>query len=245
MLAGMPVLANLPFEVHAGRDDGRLDRVQHVETVGHLAETVPVAALLASLGSPLISSRRRGRCPHRPACRAPDLEPPVVAVLLVHLAHRPAEVQRLGNAFLDQRGASGRLHHGGRHIAAGNDAVLRAGAGVHQVGLVEQVAVQLGGLRVLHQHLAGLADAGQQLVDGLGGIHHGALRPRALLAHGVVGAVERVEGRVRQPGLIEVQVVDVAVEQALDGLGVVEHAVVGGLRQRQHARLDLVWRRRP
>ena len=40
------------------------------------------------------------------------------------------------------------------------------------------------------------------------------LRPRAVLAHRVVGAVERVEGRVRQPGLVEVQRVDVAVEHA-------------------------------
>jgi hypothetical protein len=36
---------------------------------------------------------------------------------------------------------------------------------------------------------------------------------------------------MRQPGLVKVQVVDVAVEHALDGLGVVEHAVVGRLRE--------------
>ena len=36
------------------------------------------------------------------------------------------------------------------------------------------------------------------------------------------------------------QVVHVAIEHALDGFGVVEHAVVSGLRERQHARLDLL-----
>ena len=172
--------------------------------------------------------------------RAPNLEPPVVlAKVVLHLAHGTAKVQRFEQAFFHQGRTAGRLHHGGGHVAAGDDAVLRAGAGVHQVGLVEEVAVQLGGLRVLHQHVAGLADAGQQLVDGLRGVHHRMLRTRALLAHGVEAAVERVEGRVRQPGLVKVQVVHVAVEHALDGLGVVEHAVVGGLREREHARLDL------
>jgi hypothetical protein len=83
---------------------------------------------------------------------------------------------------------------------------------VHQVGLVEEVAVELDRLRVLHQHLAGLADAGQQLVRALRGIDHRLLRPRAVLAHRVEGAVELVEGGVRQPGLVEVQRVDVAVE---------------------------------
>jgi hypothetical protein len=110
---------------------------------------------------------------------------------------------------------------------------------VHQVGLVEEVAVELAVDRVLHQHLAGLADAGQQLVRALRGEDQLVLRPRALLAHRVEAAVELVEGRVRQPGLVEVQRVDVAVERVLDGLGVVEHAVVGALRQRQDARLDL------
>ena len=62
-------------------------------------------------------------------------------------------------------------------------------------------------------------------------------RARAVLAHRVVGAVELVEGRVRQPGFVEVQGVDVAVERVLDGLGVVEHSVVGALRQGQDARL--------
>jgi hypothetical protein len=172
---------------------------------------------------------------------APDLEPPLVlAELFLDLAHGAAEVERFEDAFFHQRGAAGRLHHGGGHVAARDDRVLRAGRRVHQVGLVEEVAVERAILRVLHQHVAGLADAGQQLVRGLRGEHQRVLGAHAALAHRVVGAVERVEGGVRQPGLVEVQRVDVAVEHVLDGLGVVDHAVVGRLRERHHARLDLL-----
>jgi hypothetical protein len=52
-------------------------------------------------------------------------------------------------------------------------------------------------------------------------------------------AVEVVEGRVRQPGLVESAGVDLAVEQFLDRLDVVEHAVVGALGERQDARRGL------
>ena len=107
---------------------------------------------------------------------------------------------------------------------------------MHQIRLVEKEAVQRHGLRVLHQHLAGLADARQQLVNGLGGVHQRFFRARPFLAHGVIRAVEGVKGRVRQPGFVEMQVVDVAVQQLLDGFGVVEDAVVGGLRERKNAR---------
>ncbi len=231
-------LVELAVQVQAGRDDGGLDRVQHVEAIGQLAEAVPLAAVLPALAvaadDPVLGSAHTlvGHL-----LGAPDLEPPVVfAELLFHLAHGAAEVQGFEQALFHEGGAAGRLHHGGRHVAAGDDAVLRAGRSVHQVRLVEERAVQLHRLRILHEHMAGLADAGQQLVDGLRRIHHRMLRARALLAHGVVAAVERVEGRVRQPGFVEMQVVHVAIHHRLDGLGVVEHAVVGGLRDRHHAR---------
>ena len=109
---------------------------------------------------------------------------------------------------------------------------------MHQVGLVEQMLVQLDGLRILHQYMAGLADTGQQLVNGLGGIDHGLLGSGPVLAHGVVGAVERVKSGVGQPSFVKVDVVHVAVEHVLDSFGVVQHAVVGGLGQRQHPRPD-------
>ncbi|MCY1169354.1 hypothetical protein D9M73_93800 [compost metagenome] len=109
---------------------------------------------------------------------------------------------------------------------------------MHQVGLIEEVPVELDVLRVLHQYMAGLADTGQQLVDRLRGVDHRIFWPDAVLAHGMVSAVEGMECRVRQPGLVKMQVVDVTVEHALDGFSVVQHTVVSGLRQCQHPRLD-------
>lgn len=95
-------------------------------------------------------------------------------------------------------------------------------------------------MRVLHEDVAGLADAGEQFVDGLGGVDDGFLRAGAVFAHGVIAAVEGVEGGVWQPGFVKMQVVDVAVECLLDELGVVEHAVVGGLGEGEDAGLDCV-----
>ena len=88
--------------------------------------------------------------------------------------------------------------------------------------------------------MAGLADTRQQFVDGLGGIHHSVARPHALFTHGMVGAIKRVKRGMRQPRLIKMQVVHIAIKHALDGLGVVEHAVIGRLGQRQNARLDFL-----
>ena len=51
-------------------------------------------------------------------------------------------------------------------------------------------------------------------------------------------AVKGVEGGVRQPSLVKVQGVNIPIECVLDGLGVVEHAVIGALGERQDARLD-------
>ena len=90
--------------------------------------------------------------------------------------------------------------------------------------------IELDRLRVLHQHMAGLADTGQQLVDRLGCVHHGLFRPRTVFTHGVVGAVKRMERRVRQPSFIKMDVFNIAIEQAFDCLGIVQNAVVGGLR---------------
>ena len=99
--------------------------------------------------------------------------------------------------------------------------------------------VELALLRILHQHLRCLADSGEQLVCRLRCENELIFRPRPGAAHRVVLAVEGVESGVRQPGFVEMQRIDVAVERMLDRLGVVEHAVVGALRQRQDARLDL------
>ena len=88
--------------------------------------------------------------------------------------------------------------------------------------------------------MAGLADTRQQFVDRLGGIHHSVARSHALFTHGMVGAIKRVKRRMWQPRLVKVQVVHIAVKHALDGFGVVEHAVISGLGQSQNARLDFL-----
>jgi hypothetical protein len=48
-----------------------------------------------------------------------------------------------------------------------------------------------------------------------------------------------VKGRVRQPGLVKVQVFYIPIEHGFDGLRVVEHAVVGRLGERHHPGFDL------
>ena len=52
--------------------------------------------------------------------------------------------------------------------------------------------------------------------------------------------VEVVERRVRQPGFIEVQRIDAIAEHFLQHFHVVEHAVVGRLRDREDARLGFL-----
>ena len=231
--AGMPVVGEIAVDVEPGRDDRGLDRVEHVEAGRELAEAVP--ALVGAQHPVLaLADALLGQ-----ALRPPHLEPPVVAEFLVHLAHGAAEVERLQDRLLHQRGAARRLHHRRRHVARGDDRVLRRGRGVHQVGFVEDVAVELALLAVLHQDLRGLRQAGQQLVRRLRGEHHRFLAARAVAADGVHAAVEIVEGRVRQPGLVEVQRVDLAVEHLLDRLDVVEDAVVGALGDGEDARLGL------
>ena len=225
-------LAEAAGHIQARGDDRGLDRVQHVEAFGQVAEAVP---MLVGLQDPFVAVA--DAFGHQ-AVRAPDLEPPVVlAEFGFHLAHGAAEVHGFADAFLDQRGASGRFHHGGGHVAGRDDRVLRRRGRVHQVRLVEDVAVQLAGLGLLHDDLRGLRDAGQQLVRGVRGEHHRVLAARAVLADGVHVLVELVERRVRQPGFVEVQRVDVAAELFLDHFDVVDHAIVGALRQRQDARV--------
>ena len=152
-------LGELARHVQPRRDDGALDRVEQVEAFGQVAEAVPlvaglqhpVAAVADALGGQLVG--------------APDGEPPVLSpnsLSTLRMARRKSSDS--GMLSSTSAGPPGRFHHRRRHVAAGDDGVLRAGAGVHQVGLVEEVAVELALLRVLHQHLAGLADAGQQLV---------------------------------------------------------------------------------
>ena len=71
----------------------------------------------------------------------------------------------------------------------------------------------------------------------LRGEHGGVFARLAARPNGVHVLIERMERRVRQPGFVEVQIFDIALQFFLDRLYVVEHAVVGALRDRHHARL--------
>ena len=86
--------------------------------------------------------------------------------------------------------------------------------------------------------MGGLTDAGQKLVDGLGRINHRMLGALTLLSHGVVWAIKRMESGMGQPGLIKVQIRNVAIQHAFDGLCVVEHSVIGGLSDGHHPGLN-------
>ena len=64
--------------------------------------------------------------------------------------------------------------------------------------------------------------------------------PRAAAADGVHVLVELVERGVRQPSLVEMQGVDLAIQHFLDLFHVVENAVVGGLGDGQHPGLGFL-----
>ena len=97
---------------------------------------------------------------------------------------------------------------------------------MHQISFVENIAVELLVLGILDQNLRSLAQAGEQLVRRLGRKNHRLLAARAIRADGVIIAIKIMEGGVRQPGFVEMQGVDLAVQLFLDVLDVVEDAVV-------------------
>jgi hypothetical protein len=182
------VFGKVAVHIEARSDDRGLDRIEDVEAFGQVAEAVPALAGLQRpvLALPMPSSARNSGPTPGTTSR--------VAEFGVDLAHRAPELDRLGQRFIDQRGAARRLHHRRSHVARRDDRVLRRGRGMHQVGLVEDVAVELAGLRVLHQDLRGLRKTGQQLVGRLRGENHRLPAARTVGADGVVVAVEVVEG---------------------------------------------------
>ncbi len=171
------------------------------------------------------------------AVRPPHLEPPVLAPFVVDLAHRAAEIERLVERLLDQRGTAGRLHHRRRHVARRDDRVLRRRRRVHEVGLVEDRQVELPRFRVLHDDLRRLRNAREQLVRRMSGEDDRFLAARPVLADRVHVAIELVERRVRQPCLVEMQCLDAVSQRAFQHLDVVGDPVVRASSERQDARL--------
>ena len=74
---------------------------------------------------------------------------------------------------------------------------------------------------------------------GLRGKHQRILGARPVFTDGMHAFVEIMEGRMRQPGLVEVQGIDITTEQVLDGIDVVNDAVVGALGNGENAWLSL------
>ena len=108
---------------------------------------------------------------------------------------------------------------------------------MHQVGLVEYVAVELAGLRLLDNDLRGLRNPGQQLVRRVRRENDRFLGARPVLADGVHVLVELVERGVRQPRLVEMQRIDEVVERLLEHFHVVGDAVVSTLGDGKNPRL--------
>ncbi len=106
---------------------------------------------------------------------------------------------------------------------------------MHQIGFIEYITVQAVVLCIFHQNLRGLAQACQQFVCGLGGEHHRFLAARTICANRVVITIKVMESSVRQPCFVEMQGVDLAVQHILDLFDVIQHAIIGGLRNSQHA----------
>ena len=106
---------------------------------------------------------------------------------------------------------------------------------MHQIGFVKHVTIQLALIRILHQDLRGLAQAGQQLMRRLRREDHRLFTTRTIRTDRMIIAIEVVEGRMRQPGFIKVQRIDFSIEHLFDLFNVIENAVVGRLGDRQQA----------
>ena len=93
------------IDIKARSDDGRLDRIQHVEALLQLAKAVPA---ITGFQEPVLALANAvlGQI-----LRAPDLEPPILAEFGVDLPHRTPEFERLVDRFLHQRHATGGVHH--------------------------------------------------------------------------------------------------------------------------------------
>ena len=111
---------------------------------------------------------------------------------------------------------------------------------MHQIGFIEDIAIQLAIIGILHQNLRGLAQTGQQLMRRLRREDHRLFTARTIGTNGVIVAIEIMERRMRQPGFIKVQRINLAVEHLFDFFDVVQNAVVGRLRNRQHTWLGIL-----
>ena len=183
-----------------------------------------------------IQSSRSG-CLRLRKFRAPDLEPPFLAEFVIHLAHGAAEIQRLNDRLFDQRRTARRLHHRCRYIAGGNDGVLRRGGRVHQVGLVEHVTVELHRLLGSPAPESAMPATDQPTACGSIAWRKSSTPCSAGGPRQWRGSRHRTHETPRAAARLHQNAACQSGRPAsLDVFDVIEHAVVGALRDGQHAR---------
>ena len=196
--AGMPVFAKLARQVQPRRDEVALIGSSRLKPSAQVAETVPLVA------GRRIQSSRLCRCRRRPACPGPrpGTTSPAELLSTLRIARRKSSDSRMLFS------TSARATRRSIIAAATSQLAMMAYCGLVLVcirySLVEEVRSSLR-RGVLHQHLAGLADAGQQLVRVTGWrTTSWSLGPRGSCPWR--GNRRRTRGRPRaEPGFVEVQ----------------------------------------
>ncbi len=107
---------------------------------------------------------------------------------------------------------------------------------MHEERFVEYVPVELTIFRFLNRNLRSLRQTGEQFMNGVCGKHHGIGTARTIFTDGMHVFVIVVEGRMRNPGLIEMQGVNFGPHLFFDHFHVVAHTVVCALRNGKNAR---------
>ena len=107
---------------------------------------------------------------------------------------------------------------------------------MHQIGFVENIAIELAALGLLNNDLRSLRNARQQFVRRVCGEHHGFGTARTPGTNRMHILIKTMECGVRQPSLIEMERIHQIAQLGFDRLDVVDHTIVRTLGQSQNAR---------
>ena len=226
-------LGEVAFHGQPRRHDRSLNGIEHVEAFSHRPKSVPG---FVGMQHPVFL---RAKAFARKLFRPPNGEPPVV-IVFANFSHRTTEINGFGNRFFNQCFASATFHHGGSHVTACNDCVLRRRRRVHHERFVKARAIQLFRFGILNTNLTCLGNTCQKLVRRVGRKDHAFLGARLVAINGMHVAVEGRKCRMRQPCLVKMKDVHLAVELFLDHFIVIDNAVVRRLRDRHDARLGIL-----
>ena len=206
---------------HARRQDGDFDRVEVHVFVIDVFKAVPCAVRT-----------------QRPAVRAVDvLRLPDVKEPAFGLAFQTfdlfTELDRTFDRTVDETLTGITFHHRCRGFGGRHDTVMRRGGGVHHVGFVEGLFVDVA----LHVNHRCLRERRQQFVRGLGLVNHFAFNTVA--AHPTFARIDWREVGVRHPGRVEVD--GFHIQRLLDVVSVVQQTVIGGVSDHRMHRPGGVW----